>query len=413
MKSYLVGGAVRDQLLGRPVVERDYVVVGATPAQMIAQGFVPVGQDFPVFLHPQTKDEYALARTERKAGHGYAGFVFFTDPSLRLEDDLIRRDLTINAMALDPDSGAIIDPHGGQQDLQARLLRHVSPAFAEDPLRVLRVARFAARYAPLGFTVATETLQLMRHLVDSGELAHLTPERVWKETERALGEAHCWVYFEVLRACGALAVLLPELDRLFGVPQRPRHHPEIDTGVHVLMALQQAAVLNTSALVRWAVLLHDLGKGTTPAEHLPRHPDHESRGVPLVEAVCSRWKVPGPYRELAVLVCREHLLCHRALSLRPGVIWRLLQRLDVLRRPERVEAFLLACECDARGRLGLEHRDYPQGAWLRRCMQAVRTIRAQDLPPGLHGEQIGEALIEARIAAIAALTVPTDRASTG
>lgn len=406
MKSYLVGGAVRDQLLGRPVTERDYVVVGATPAQMMAQGYQPVGTDFPVFLHPQTKDEYALARTERKSGHGYGGFVFFTDPSLTLEDDLIRRDLTINAMAIDPESGALIDPYGGQQDLETRLLRHVSPAFAEDPLRVLRVARFAARYAPLGFGVAQETLALMQQIVQQGELSHLTPERVWKETERALGEHRCEVYFEVLRACGALAVLMPELDGLFGVPQRPRHHPEVDTGVHVMMALQQASQRNTSTRVRWAVLLHDLGKGTTPADRLPRHPDHELRGVPLVEEVCQRFKVPAPHRDLAVLVCREHLLCHRALELKAGTLWRLLQRLDGLRRPERVAEFVQACEADARGRLGLEQRDYPQGPLLLRALDAARQLRAQHLPADLQGIQLGEALVAARIAAIEALLHP-------
>ncbi len=403
MKTYLVGGAVRDQLLGRPVVERDHVVTGATPADMLARGFVPVGADFPVFLHPITKEEHALARTERKSGQGHGGFTFYTDPSLTVEDDLIRRDLTINAMAIDPVSGAIIDPCGGQRDLAARVLRHVSPAFVEDPLRVLRVARFAARYAPLGFAVAPETLALMQDMVQRGELAHLSAERVWKEIERALMEPACRVFIEVLRACGALAALLPELAALFGVPQRRSHHPEIDTGIHTLMALEQAVREQAPLAVRWAVLLHDLGKGTTDAEHWPRHPQHESRGVPLVEAVSRRLRVPVACRELAVLVCREHLLCHQSLQLRAGTVWRLLQRLDGLRRPERLEAFLQACRCDARGRLGFENRPYPQADWLQQCLQEVRGIRRQQLPADVPDVHIGEALVAARIAAIDAL----------
>ncbi|WP_026469975.1 multifunctional CCA addition/repair protein [Alkanindiges illinoisensis] len=402
MQVYLVGGAVRDQLLGRTVVERDYVVVGATPEQMLAAGYKPVGSDFPVFLHPQSKEEYALARTERKSGVGYGGFTFYTSPDLPLEEDLIRRDLTINAMALAED-GSIIDPYGGQQDLHNRLLRHVSPAFIEDPLRVLRVARFAARYAPLGFSVAPETLALMQELVNQGEINHLTPERIWKETQRALLEDRADVYFEVLRQCGALQIIMPEVDALFGVPQRPEYHPEVDTGIHTLMTLQRACEAHYSDRVRFATVMHDLGKALTPADLLPRHAEHEARGVEPIRALCQRLKVPSQYQQLAELVCREHLLCHRVMELRPGTIWRLLQRLDVLRRPERVEEFIQACECDARGRLGLENRPYEQAHFMREAIQQVRNIRAIDLPPHIQGADIGEALIEARIAAITVL----------
>lgn len=402
MQVYLVGGAVRDQLLGRTVSERDYVVVGATPEQMLAAGYMPVGSDFPVFLHPHSKEEYALARTERKSGVGYGGFTFYTSPDLSLEEDLIRRDLTINAMALAED-GSVIDPYGGQQDLQDRLLRHVSPAFIEDPLRVLRVARFAARYAPLGFTVAPETLSLMQSLVNQGEINHLTPERIWKETQRALTEDRADVYFEVLRDCGALQVIMPEVNALFGVPQRPEYHPEIDTGIHTLMTLQRACEAQYSDRVRFATVMHDLGKALTPVDLLPRHADHEARGVEPIKNLCKRLKVPSQYQQLAELVCREHLLCHRVMELRPGTIWRLLQRLDVLRRPERVEEFIQACECDARGRLGLEKRPYEQADFMREAIQRVRNIRAVDLPSHIQGPDIGEALIEARIDAITVL----------
>ena len=399
MQVYLVGGAVRDHLLGHPYHEKDYVVVGATPEQLLAQGFQPVGKDFPVFLHPETKDEYALARTERKSGHGYHGFEFHTDPSVTLEQDLIRRDLTINAMAMDND-GNVYDPYGGQQDLCNKVLRHVSNAFVEDPLRVLRIARFAARYHALGFVVAPETLLLMQELAESGELDALTPERVWKETSRALMEAHADVYFETLRACGALKVLFPELDTLFGIPQRPEYHPEIDCGVHTMMSLQQACRANYSLDVRFAVLLHDLGKALTPADELPRHIMHEERGIRPVTEVCERLRVPTNTKQLALAVCKEHLKCHQALSLKPGTLWRLLQRLDVLRRPERVEAFVQACECDSRGRLGLEDRDYPQASYILEAIQVVRSIKAQDLPADVQGPDIGEMLIERRIKAI-------------
>lgn len=399
MRVYLVGGAVRDRLLGHPYHEKDYVVVGATPEQLIAQGYQPVGKDFPVFLHPKTKEEYALARTERKSGHGYHGFEFYTDPSVTLEDDLIRRDLTINAMAMD-DDGTIYDPYHGQQDLADKILRHVSPAFAEDPLRVLRVARFAARYAQYGFTVADDTLDLMRQLTESGELNALTPERVWKETSRALMEDHADVYFEVLRACGALKVLFPEINALYGVPQRPEYHPEIDCGIHTMMALQQACKAHYSLDVRFAVLMHDLGKALTPKEELPRHIMHEERGIKPVTEVCDRLRVPTQTKQLALAVCKEHLKCHQAFTLKAGTVWRLLQRLDVLRRPERVEAFLQACECDAKGRLGLEDRPYPQAKYLLDAMQMVRTIKASDLPPEITGADIGEMLIQKRIEAI-------------
>ena len=399
MRVYLVGGAVRDHLLGHPYHEKDYVVVGATPEQLLAQGYQPVGKDFPVFLHPQTKEEYALARTERKSGHGYHGFEFYTDTSVSLEEDLIRRDLTINAMAMDED-GKVYDPYKGQQDLTDRILRHVSNAFVEDPLRVLRIARFAARYKALGFTVAPETLALMQQLAESGELQALTPERVWKETSRALMENHADEYFEVLRACGALKVLFPELDALYGIPQRPEYHPEIDCGIHTMMSLQQACKANYSLDVRFAVLVHDLGKALTPTEELPRHIMHEERGVKPVTEVCERLKVPTNTKQLALAVCKEHLKCHQALNLKPGTLWRLLQRLDVLRRPERVEAYVQACECDSRGRLGLEDREYPQSQYVLDAMEVVRGIKAQDLPPDISGPDIGEMLIQRRIQAL-------------
>lgn len=400
MQVYLVGGAVRDHLLRHPYHEKDYVVVGATPEQLIAQGYQAVGKDFPVFLHPKTKEEYALARTERKSGQGYHGFEFFTNPNVTLTEDLIRRDLTINAMAMD-DDGKIYDPYGGKKDLDEKILRHVSNAFTEDPLRVLRVARFAARYAQYGFSIANETLQLMQQLAESGELQLLTPERVWKETSRALMENHADIYFDVLRQCGALKVLFPEIDALFGVPQRPEYHPEIDCGVHTLMSLQQACKANYTLDVRFAVLVHDLGKALTPKEELPRHIMHEERGITPVTLICERLKVPTQTKQLALAVCKEHLKCHQAFTLKAGTLWRLLQRLDVLRRPERVEAFVQACECDAKGRLGLEDREYPQSQFLLELMSKVRNIKASDLPADIQGSDIGEMLIQKRIEAIA------------
>ncbi|MCB1730087.1 MAG: multifunctional CCA addition/repair protein [Halieaceae bacterium] len=403
MKVYLVGGAVRDALLGYPSSENDWVVVGATPADLLDQGFQQVGKDFPVFLHPDTKDEYALARTERKRGHGYTGFAVHCDPAVTLEQDLLRRDLTINAMARSPD-GDIIDPYGGQRDLAAKVLRHVSDAFVEDPLRVLRTARFAARYAHLGFSVAPETLALMAEIVDQDELAHLPAERIWVEMERALGERDPQVFVQVLRDCGALARLLPELEALFGVPQTEKYHPEIDTGVHTLMALQQAALLTPATDVRFALLLHDLGKGTTPRAEWPRHIAHERRGLKLVEQVCQRLKAPGQHRELAVKVCEYHTHCHRALELRGKTLLKLLNATDALRRPERFEAFLLACEADARGRKGLEQRDYPQADYLR-CAQAMaqEVSAAAFSEQGLQGKALGEAIAAERVRRLEAL----------
>ena len=403
MKVYLVGGAVRDALLGYPSSERDWVVVGASPRELLDRGYQQVGRDFPVFLHPETRDEYALARTERKQGHGYTGFAVHCDPAVTLEQDLLRRDLTVNAMARSAE-GEIIDPYGGQRDLAARVLRHVSAAFVEDPLRVLRTARFAARYAHLGFSVAPETLALMAEIVGQGELAHLPAERIWVELERALGERDPQVFVQVLRDCGALEALLPEVAALFGVPQTERYHPEIDTGIHTLMALQQAARLTPASDVRFALLVHDLGKGTTPRDEWPRHIAHEQRGLQLVERVCQRLKAPGQYRELALKVCQYHTHCHRALELRGKTLLRLLQATDALRRPERFEAFLLACEADARGRRGLEQCDYPQADYLRRALAAAREVSAADFSAqGLQGKALGDAIASERVRRLEAL----------
>lgn len=391
---------MRDRLLGLKVKDCDWVVVGATPEHMESLGYKPVGKDFPVFLHPETHEEYALARTERKSGRGYKGFTVQASPEVTLEEDLRRRDLTINAMAED-EHGALIDPYGGQADLSAKILRHVSPAFAEDPLRILRVARFAAQ---LKFTVADETLTLMRAITASGELPDLTPERVWQETARALAEPHPRCYVEVLRACGALAVLFPEIDRLFGVPQRADYHPEVDTGAHLLLVLDQAARLSTDPCVRFAALMHDLGKGTTPADLLPRHHGHEERSVRLLEKLCDRYRVPNDYRELAITVARYHGLCHRADELRPETTLKLLQSADAFRRPERFEHFLLACEADARGRLGLQDRPYPHADLLRRARQTAMAVDTTALlERGLTGESFAEELHQLRTAAIANL----------
>jgi len=398
MKIYLVGGAVRDKLLGLPVKDRDYVVVGATPAEMLAQGYKLVGNDFPVFLHPQTKCEYALARTERKSGHGYKGFEVYAAPDVTLEQDLQRRDITINAMA-EGEQGELIDPFGGAQDARARVLRHVSPAFAEDPLRVLRVARFAARF---DFSVAPETLELMRALVGAGEMEHLVAERVWSELSRALGELHPIRFIEVLRECGALARLLPEVDRLFGVPQPAAHHPEIDTGAHTLMVLAQAARLSPKVGVRFAALVHDLGKGATPPAEWPRHIAHENRGVVIIKELCRRLRVPNDVRDFAALVSRYHLHAHRALELRPETVLELFEALDGFRRPERVEDFVLTCEADARGRKGLEARAYPQADYLRAALAGARAIDAAGVAaPGESGPAVGAALRRARSEAIA------------
>jgi tRNA nucleotidyltransferase (CCA-adding enzyme) len=401
MKAYLVGGAVRDRRLGLPGADRDHVVVGATPEQMLAAGYRPVGKDFPVFLHPQSGEEYALARTERKTAPGYRGFVFHADPSVTLEDDLVRRDFTVNAMAEDED-GRLVDPFGGERDLRERVLRHVSPAFAEDPVRILRGARFLARFAALGFTLAPETLALMRDMVARGEVDHLVPERVWQEMQRALASAKPSAFLAVLRDCGALAKLLPEVDALFGVPQRAEYHPEIDTGVHVLMVCDQAARLAPgNARIGFAALVHDLGKALTPAHVLPRHLMHEQAGVAPVRAVCARYKVPADYRELAVAACREHLNVHRLAELRPETVHELIARCDGFRQPGRIAEMALVCEADKRGRLGREDEPYPSGALLLRLHAAACGVSVRDLDTdGLEGPAIGEALRKARIAAI-------------
>ena len=373
MEIYAVGGAVRDELLGLPVKDKDWVVVGATPQDMLASGFVPVGRDFPVFLHPQTHEEYALARTERKTAPGYSGFAFHTAPGVTLEQDLIRRDLTINAMAKD-EAGTIIDPHHGRADLAGRVLRHVSPAFAEDPVRILRVARFAARFAD--FSIAAETLELMRSMVAAGEVDALVPERVWQELARGLMEARPARMFEVLRECGALVRLLPELDALWGVPQRADYHPEIDTGVHVMLVIDMSARLAASLPARFAALMHDLGKGLTPADILPRHYGHEARSVALLESICERLRVPADCRDVARLVARFHGDMHRVAELRPETRLTVLERCDALRRPDRFELILLACEADYRGRLGWEERDYTQAAAWRAALAAIRAVDA-------------------------------------
>lgn len=401
MQTYLVGGAVRDRLLGLPVSERDWVVVGATPAELEGLGYRRVGASFPVFLHPRTGEEYALARTERKSGPGYRGFEVRAEPDVTLEEDLRRRDLTINAMAEDLD-GCIIDPYGGQADLAARRLQHVSDAFREDPVRILRVARFAARFASLGFAVAPATLQLMREMVQAGEAAALVPERVWQETETALGTERPDVFIATLRECGALAVIMPEVDRLWGVPQPAQWHPEVDTGVHLLMALQQSAIVSPKPEVRFAVLMHDLGKGTSPRESWPKHTGHEQRSADLAVALCERLGAPNRFRELAVAVARYHGLCHRALELRAGTVLKVLEGVDAFRRPERFADFLAACEADARGRLGLSQAPYPQADWLRAALGAARAVDAAALAAqGLAGAALGQALQERRIRAVA------------
>lgn len=400
MRLYKVGGAVRDRLLGRTVEETDWVVIGSSAAEMHARGFRPVGADFPVFLHPETQEEYALARTERKTGHGYAGFTFYTAPEVTLEEDLVRRDLTINAMA-EASDGTLIDPYGGQQDLTKRILRHVSPAFVEDPLRVLRVARFAARYHSLGFRVAPETLVLMRSLAESGELTSLSAERCWKEFSRALLEPCPDIFIELLHQVGALAVLLPEVDCLFGVPQPTKHHPEIDTGMHILAVLRQAAVHTQPLAVRWACLVHDLGKGQTAPTLWPQHIGHEQRGIPLVEAVNARYRPPKDCQELALLVCALHLHCHRAFELTEPKLLKLILDLDGVRRPERLKAFVAACTMDAQGRSGLEQQPYPQAKYLEEVASVIRAVRVTPLlSQGLAGAALGAALEQLRLYAI-------------
>lgn len=403
MKIYKVGGAIRDKLLGLPVEDTDWVVVGATPQEMESLGYQQVGQYFPVFLHPQTKEEYALARTERKTAPGYKGFRVHAAPDVTLEDDLQRRDLTINAMAETTD-GKLIDPFGGANDIHARRLRHVSEAFTEDPVRILRVARFAARFIPLGFQVADETIALMRKMVEAGEVDALVPERVWAELVRALGEERPSQFFEVLRSCGALAILFPEIERLFGVPQPRQHHPEIDSGIHVLMVLDRAAMLSDDARVRFAALVHDLGKGVTPAEEWPRHISHEEKSVELIKSLCERLRAPNEFRDLAILAARYHTRCHNAAELRPATLLETLEALDAFRRPERLEHFLIACEADSTSRPGFETAGYPQADIFRNALKAAKNIDASELlASGYEGERLAAELRNRRIAAIAAL----------
>ena len=398
MQIYLVGGAVRDRLLNYPSTESDWVVVGATPEQMTDHGFKPVGRDFPVFIHPKTNEEYALARTERKSGRGYKGFEFYTSTEVTLEQDLIRRDLTINAMAQDS-AGNILDPFGGQQDLEKKLLRHVSEAFIEDPLRVLRVARFAARYHHLGFTIADETIDLLKSTVAKGEMEFLVAERVWKETSRALTEQSPHIFIEVLRNCGALSVLFPEIDALFGVPQRADYHPEVDTGIHTLMALKQSVKISNSGAVRFSVLVHDLGKALTPETVLPSHTGHEKSGLPVVKAVCDRLGVPNQYRQLAMAVTEYHLHSHKARELKPATILKLFQNIGALRDSNRLTEFLNCCEADARGRAGFEDITYQPKQYLMDALLAVQKVDISDLvADGVKGADIGSQLKQRQIA---------------
>lgn len=394
MKTYKVGGAVRDRLLNQPVKDTDWLVLGATPEQMIEQGFKTVGKDFPVFLHPHSKEEYALARTEKKVGQGYKGFEFYTSPEVTLEEDLLRRDLTINAMVED-DEGNVIDPYNGQQDLKDGILRHVSPAFVEDPLRVVRLARFAARF---GFKVAPETMQLLKQIVASGEMQTLTPERVWTELEKALAGKYPARFILVMQACGALQEILPEVNALFGVPQTEKYHPEIDSGLHTLMSLNQVTRITDDTEVRFAVLVHDLGKALTPDEVLPGHRGHEQDGLAPIAKLCQRLKVPKQYQQLAELVCKHHLECHKLFEMKASTIVKKLEQMDAFRRPERFQQFLLACTADARGRRGYEDSDYPQAEAFARYRDLCAAINAKEFAEqGLQGEQIAEAIRLARI----------------
>jgi tRNA nucleotidyltransferase (CCA-adding enzyme) len=403
MKTYLVGGAVRDELLDYPHKEKDWVVVGATPEEMLSAGFQQVGKDFPVFLHPDTKEEYALARTERKTSPGYKGFAVHATADVTLEQDLLRRDLTINALAKD-ESGEIIDPFNGLQDIHDKILRHVSPAFTEDPVRILRVARFAARYLHLGFSVADETMQLMKQMVDDGEVDALVPERVWQEMQKALGERSPSRFIEVLHDCGALQRILPELDRLFGVPQPEEHHPEIDTGIHTLMVLQQACKLSDDTEVRFAALMHDLGKGTTPESEWPHHIEHEARGAEIVLDVCKRLRIPNEYRDLAERTARFHLHYHRALELKPSTVVKSLEQLDAFRKPQRFEKFLLASEADARGRPGHENSSFAQGSFFRRAFAAAQQVDIKSLvQQGYSNKELADKIREERTRLVAAI----------
>lgn len=397
LQTYLVGGAVRDHLLNLEVREKDWVVTGSSPKEMIDLGFKPVGKDFPVFLHPQTGEEYALARTERKSGHGYQGFTFFTGPEVRLEDDLKRRDLTINAIA-QTESGELIDPYDGRKDIENRVLRHVSQSFVEDPLRVLRVCRFAARFHHLGFRLANETLSLMRQISISGELQYLTPERVWQECQKALGTKNPEVFFSLLRECGALKAAFPEVDVLFGVPQPEKYHPEIDTGLHTLKTLEVAASLTTDLHCRFAALVHDLGKGKTPSKYWPKHHGHEGLGVAVVEQLAKRLGISKAYSRLGVLVSKWHLHSHRARELKPETLMKLFNALDVWRRPQTLEDFLICCEADARGRTGLEEKAYPQANYLRQAYALIAEVGADTFKDdGLSGKALGEAIEKRRL----------------
>lgn len=406
MKKYLVGGCVRDELLGVPVKDRDWVVVGGSPEEMLKQKYKAVGKDFPVFLHPVTKEEYALARTERKTAPGYTGFVFHAAPDVTLEQDLIRRDLTINAIAKS-DEGEIVDPYNGRADLDARVLRHVSPAFNEDPLRILRVARFAARFASLGFKVASDTMSMMQEMVNSGEVNALVPERVWQETQRALCEIKPSIYFEVLRECGALKVLFPEVDALYGVPQTEKYHPEIDTGIHTMMVIDQAAAISENdSQITFAALIHDLGKGITPEKEWPKHVAHEVRGLPLVKAICKRLKVPKDYCDLALLVTEHHLLYHRAAELRASTFIKLFGKLDAFRRPERYDKFIITCEADSRGRKGHEGIQPEQTEIMRHTYKIAAGVEVSQLiEQGLEGKAIGEALDKLRCEAVKKMSI--------
>jgi len=399
MQVYLVGGAVRDEQLGIPVTERDWCVVGATPDDLLDQGYKPVGKDFPVFLHPETREEYALARTERKTAAGYHGFEFHTSPDVSIEDDLARRDLTINALARDSD-GQLIDPFDGAADIRKRLLRHVSDAFAEDPVRILRAAKFAARFAQLGFRIAPETRDLMRQMVVNGEADALVPDRVWKEAEAALAGADPRVFFETLRSCGALRAVFPEVDALFGVPQPAQWHPEIDTGLHTMMVLEQASLRSHEIATRFAALVHDLGKATTRAEELPSHRGHEAKGRDLIRAMSQRLPLPRACSKLALLVAEFHTHCHRAGDLNVKTIVKVLEKTDAFRRPERFEQFLLACEADARGRTGFEDRDYPQAGLFRAALQAAAAVDAAEIARQSEASKIGENIRRARINAV-------------
>ena len=401
MKIYLVGGAVRDELLGYPLKERDWVVVGATAEQLLKQGYQQVGRNFPVFLHPKTREEYALARTERKSAPGYYGFDCDFNQTIRLEQDLLRRDLTINAMARD-ENGQLIDPYNGYADLEAKILRHVSPAFAEDPVRVLRVARFAARYHHLGFSVADETRALMYKMVKEGELAHLVAERVWQEWQRSLGEKNPEVFIDTLRVCGALKIVLPEVDALFGVPNPPNHHPEVDSGVHSLMVLQAAVVLSEDPMLRFAALLHDLGKATTPMQEWPKHRGHEERGAKIIESMSKRLRIPADYRKFAMMVARFHLKIHRLLELSPVTIVNTLEQTDAFRRPGLFEKLVLASEADAQGRT--RKIDYQQGRYWSEVLRRCAKISPQNLiEQGLQGEEIKKALHQRRVACVSLL----------